>query len=145
MQIHWIKKVMIMCSMFWQQFCKFIVLNHWGEFFWNDFWKSIKSIHFFIRGKTKIYWFFYSKSVIFFFYFYSLLILNLNFTECIFVFSSDVLAFLTGQEEIETACKKVQEASRFLTGGLIVLPLYAGLPPSAQMRIFEPANSPVRF
>ncbi|VDK62984.1 unnamed protein product [Onchocerca ochengi] len=56
--------------------------------------------------------------------------------------SSDVLAFLTGQEEIETACKKVQEASRFLTGGLIVLPLYAGLPPSAQMRIFEPANSP---
>uniref|UniRef100_A0A1I7W244 RNA helicase n=1 Tax=Loa loa TaxID=7209 RepID=A0A1I7W244_LOALO len=56
--------------------------------------------------------------------------------------SSDVLAFLTGQEEIETACKKVQEASKLLTGGLIALPLYAGLPPSAQMRVFEPASVP---
>ncbi|CAG9534666.1 unnamed protein product [Cercopithifilaria johnstoni] len=56
--------------------------------------------------------------------------------------SSDVLAFLTGQEEIETACKKVQEASKLLTGGLVALPLYAGLPPSAQMRVFEPASTP---
>ncbi|KAL3989927.1 Helicase associated domain (HA2) family protein [Acanthocheilonema viteae] len=56
--------------------------------------------------------------------------------------SSDVLAFLTGQEEIETACKKVQEASKLLTGGLIALPLYAGLPPSAQMRVFEPVTIP---
>ncbi|KAM3728495.1 ATP-dependent RNA helicase [Dirofilaria immitis] len=54
----------------------------------------------------------------------------------------DVLVFLTGQEEIEIACKKMQEASRLLTGGLIVLPLYAGLPPSAQMRVFEPASIP---
>ncbi|VDO27816.1 unnamed protein product, partial [Onchocerca flexuosa] len=59
--------------------------------------------------------------------------------------SSDVLAFLTGQEEIETACKKVQEASRLLTGGLVVLPLYAGLPPSAQMRIFEPCTRKIIF
>uniref|UniRef100_A0A0R3RR05 RNA helicase n=1 Tax=Elaeophora elaphi TaxID=1147741 RepID=A0A0R3RR05_9BILA len=56
--------------------------------------------------------------------------------------SSDVLAFLTGQEEIETACRKVQEASKLLSGGLVVLPLYAGLPPAAQMRVFEPANVP---
>lgn len=56
--------------------------------------------------------------------------------------SSDVLAFLTGQEEIETACKKVQEASRLLPGDLVALPLYAGLPPSAQMRVFEPAGIP---
>uniref|UniRef100_A0A915PWF0 RNA helicase n=1 Tax=Setaria digitata TaxID=48799 RepID=A0A915PWF0_9BILA len=54
--------------------------------------------------------------------------------------SFDVLAFLTGQEEIETACKKVHEASKLLSGGLIALPLYAGLPPSAQMRVFEPTN-----
>lgn len=56
-----------------------------------------------------------------------------------------MLAFLTGQEEIETACKKVQEASKLVTGGLIALPLYAGLPPSAQMRVFEPTSVPVRF
>ncbi|VDK73314.1 unnamed protein product [Litomosoides sigmodontis] len=56
--------------------------------------------------------------------------------------SSDVLAFLTGQEEIETACRKVQEASKLVTGGLIALPLYAGLPPSAQMRVFEPTSVP---
>uniref|UniRef100_A0A1I8EQ46 Uncharacterized protein n=1 Tax=Wuchereria bancrofti TaxID=6293 RepID=A0A1I8EQ46_WUCBA len=38
--------------------------------------------------------------------------------------SSDVLAFLTGQEEIGTACKKVQEASRFLPVNLVAPPFY---------------------
>ncbi|VDN03069.1 unnamed protein product [Thelazia callipaeda] len=55
--------------------------------------------------------------------------------------SSDILVFLTGQEEIETACKKVLEASRLLSGGIVALPLYAGLPPSLQMRVFEPTES----
>ncbi|MFH4979026.1 hypothetical protein AB6A40_005735 [Gnathostoma spinigerum] len=54
----------------------------------------------------------------------------------------DILVFLTGQEEIESACKKVMEASKLLPGGIIALPLYAGLSPSAQMRVFEPVNEP---
>ncbi|VDN29721.1 unnamed protein product [Gongylonema pulchrum] len=47
---------------------------------------------------------------------------------------SDVLAFLTGQEEIETACKKIEEASKLVTGNIVALPLYANLPPITQMR-----------
>ncbi|MCP9262956.1 hypothetical protein DINM_006321 [Dirofilaria immitis] len=67
---------------------------------------------------------------------------SISWKEELIQLSFDVLVFLTGQEEIEIACKKMQEASRLLTGGLIVLPLYAGLPPSAQMRVFEPASIP---
>lgn len=54
----------------------------------------------------------------------------------------DVLVFLTGEEEIEEACRKIQdEIKRFdhKTGPVKVLPLYSSLPPQLQQRIFEPA------
>ncbi|VDN51794.1 unnamed protein product [Dracunculus medinensis] len=47
---------------------------------------------------------------------------------------SGVLVFLTGQEEIEAACKQVYEISDRLDKKILVLPLYANLSPSAQMR-----------
>ncbi|KAI5959495.1 PRP43 [Candida pseudojiufengensis] len=56
----------------------------------------------------------------------------------------DILLFLTGEEEIEDACKKIQLESDELiregkTGPLKVLPLYGSLPPNQQQRIFEKA------
>ncbi|KAK3242293.1 hypothetical protein CYMTET_48013 [Cymbomonas tetramitiformis] len=54
----------------------------------------------------------------------------------------DVLLFLTGEEEIEDACKKVQREIGNLgeqVGEAKVVPLYSTLPPSAQQRIFEAA------
>lgn len=62
-----------------------------------------------------------------------------------YCFSSDILVFLTGQEEIETACKKIKEAAELVSGELVAIPLYAGLPPSAQMKAFERLNIPVAF
>jgi pre-mRNA-splicing factor ATP-dependent RNA helicase DHX15/PRP43 len=56
--------------------------------------------------------------------------------------SGDVLVFLTGEEEIEEACKKIQDEIKrfdFNAGPVKVLPLYASLPPQLQQRIFEPA------
>lgn len=52
----------------------------------------------------------------------------------------DILLFLTGEEEIEEACKRV--TSRLATakkkaGPVKVLPLYSTLPPKQQQRIFE--------
>lgn len=56
----------------------------------------------------------------------------------------DILLFLTGQEEIDTACevlyqriKALQE--RALAPELIILPVYGALPSEMQSRIFEPA------
>jgi pre-mRNA-splicing factor ATP-dependent RNA helicase DHX15/PRP43 len=54
----------------------------------------------------------------------------------------DVLVFLTGEEEIEEACRKIQdEIKRFgpNLGPVKILPLYSSLPPQLQQRIFEPA------
>ncbi|ORX38960.1 P-loop containing nucleoside triphosphate hydrolase protein [Kockovaella imperatae] len=56
----------------------------------------------------------------------------------------DVLLFLTGEEEIEDACRKIRAegeelASRGMAGPLLVLPLYSSLPPQQQQRIFDPA------
>lgn len=54
----------------------------------------------------------------------------------------DVLLFLTGQEEIEDACKRVKRELDNLTsdvGELRCIPLYSTLPPAAQQKIFEPA------
>lgn len=56
--------------------------------------------------------------------------------------SGDVLVFLTGEEEIEEACKKIQDEIKrfdFNAGPVKVLPLYASLPPQLQQRIFERA------
>lgn len=56
----------------------------------------------------------------------------------------DILLFLTGEEEIEDACRKinleVDESIRAAdTGPLKVYPLYGTLPPAQQQKIFEPA------
>ena len=56
----------------------------------------------------------------------------------------DILLFLTGEEEIEDACRKINlEADELVremdAGPLRTLPLYGTLPPYQQQRIFEPA------
>ncbi|PCH34704.1 nucleoside triphosphate hydrolase protein [Wolfiporia cocos MD-104 SS10] len=61
----------------------------------------------------------------------------------------DILLFLTGEEEIEDACRKIKlEADDLVNqdpesvGPLICIPLYSSLPPQQQQRIFDPAPSP---
>jgi pre-mRNA-splicing factor ATP-dependent RNA helicase DHX15/PRP43 len=59
----------------------------------------------------------------------------------------DVLVFLTGEEEIEDACRKIVRGCDELgerAGPVKVLPLYSSLPPKAQQRIFEVAPEPTR-
>lgn len=56
----------------------------------------------------------------------------------------DVLLFLTGEEEIEDSCRKIQLESDEMVreadaGPLKVYALYGSLPPHMQQRIFEPA------
>ncbi|XP_064383734.1 putative pre-mRNA-splicing factor ATP-dependent RNA helicase PRP1 isoform X2 [Halichondria panicea] len=54
----------------------------------------------------------------------------------------DVLLFLTGQEEIEEACKRIKREVENLgpeIGDLKCIPLYSTLPPALQQRIFESA------
>jgi ATP-dependent RNA helicase DHX8/PRP22 len=54
----------------------------------------------------------------------------------------DVLLFLTGQEEIETACEILYERMKALgpqVPDLIILPVYSALPGEMQSRIFDPA------
>lgn len=54
----------------------------------------------------------------------------------------DILLFLTGQEEIEEACKRIKREVDNLgteVGELKCIPLYSSLPPNLQQRIFEPA------
>ena len=53
----------------------------------------------------------------------------------------DVLVFLTGQEEIESATEMISERVRALgkkIKELIVLPIYSNLPSDMQIKIFEP-------
>lgn len=59
----------------------------------------------------------------------------------------DILLFLTGEEEIEDACRKISLEADELTreadaGPLKVYPLYGTLPPNQQQRIFDPAPPP---
>lgn len=57
----------------------------------------------------------------------------------------DILLFLTGETEIEDACKKIMKEAQNLgsdVGELRALPLYSTLPPNAQQKIFEPAPPP---
>uniref|UniRef100_A0A8C3WHJ2 Probable ATP-dependent RNA helicase DHX35 n=1 Tax=Catagonus wagneri TaxID=51154 RepID=A0A8C3WHJ2_9CETA len=61
----------------------------------------------------------------------------------------DILAFLTGQEEVETIVSMLIEQARALgrTGmkrHLRVLPMYAGLPSFEQMKVFERVSRSVR-
>lgn len=54
----------------------------------------------------------------------------------------DILVFLTGQEEIDTACEILYERMKALGPGvpeLIILPVYSALPSEMQSKIFEPA------
>lgn len=53
----------------------------------------------------------------------------------------DVLLFLTGQEEIDTACEILYERTKALgpkVPELIILPIYSALPSEVQSRVFEP-------
>lgn len=55
--------------------------------------------------------------------------------------SGDILVFLTGQEEIETANEMLQERTKKLGSKikeLMILPIYANLPSDMQSKIFEP-------
>jgi pre-mRNA-splicing factor ATP-dependent RNA helicase DHX15/PRP43 len=61
----------------------------------------------------------------------------------------DVLLFLTGEEEIEDACRKIKVEADDLAandpdtvGPLSCIPLYSSLPPNQQQRIFDPAPLP---
>jgi pre-mRNA-splicing factor ATP-dependent RNA helicase DHX15/PRP43 len=61
----------------------------------------------------------------------------------------DILLFLTGQEEIEDACRKIKiEADNLVAidpdtvGPLFCIPLYSSLSPDEQQRIFDPAPPP---
>jgi pre-mRNA-splicing factor ATP-dependent RNA helicase DHX15/PRP43 len=56
----------------------------------------------------------------------------------------DILLFLTGEEEIESACRQLRkECARYPDcGELAVVPLYSTLPPAQQQKIFEPGPSP---
>lgn len=54
----------------------------------------------------------------------------------------DILLFLTGQEEIDTACEVLFERVKALgpqVPELLILPVYAALPSEMQSRIFDPA------
>ncbi|KAI0084386.1 pre-mRNA-splicing factor ATP-dependent RNA helicase PRP43, partial [Irpex rosettiformis] len=57
----------------------------------------------------------------------------------------DILLFLTGEEEIEDACRKIKlEADDLVNqdpdsvGPLVCIPLYSSLPPQQQQRVFDP-------
>jgi len=60
----------------------------------------------------------------------------------------DILVFLTGEEEIEDACRKIKIEADDLSGHdptigpLMCVPLYSSLPPQQQQRIFDPAPKP---
>ena len=65
----------------------------------------------------------------------------------------DILVFLTGEEEIETACRRIRlecdnmaAASPTTVGDVLVVPLYSSLSPKDQQRIFEdpPLQKPGR-
>uniref|UniRef100_A0A914LDT8 RNA helicase n=1 Tax=Meloidogyne incognita TaxID=6306 RepID=A0A914LDT8_MELIC len=56
--------------------------------------------------------------------------------------SGDILAFLTGQDEVEQACKLLEGSIKSLPKDLdklLILPLYGGLSPKEQFRAFESA------
>ncbi|KAL1868601.1 DEAH-box ATP-dependent RNA helicase prp22 [Paecilomyces lecythidis] len=56
--------------------------------------------------------------------------------------AGDILLFLTGQEEIDTACEILYERKKALGPNvpeLVILPVYSALPSEMQSRIFEPA------
>ena len=72
-------------------------------------------------------------------------VLQIHATEA----EGDILLFLTGEEEIEDAARKISlEVDEMIreedAGPLKVYPLYGTLPPAQQQKIFEPAPPPRR-
>ncbi|XP_061658731.1 ATP-dependent RNA helicase DHX33 [Syngnathoides biaculeatus] len=56
--------------------------------------------------------------------------------------SHDILVFMTGQEEIEALARTCRDIARHLPdncGPMVVVPLYASLPPTQQLRVFQAA------
>ncbi|XP_041949777.1 ATP-dependent RNA helicase DHX33 isoform X1 [Alosa sapidissima] len=56
--------------------------------------------------------------------------------------SHDILVFLTGQEEIEALARTCRDIAKHLPescGPMLVIALYAALPPAQQLRVFQPA------
>ncbi|XP_040908035.1 ATP-dependent RNA helicase DHX33 [Toxotes jaculatrix] len=56
--------------------------------------------------------------------------------------SHDILVFMTGQEEIEALARTCRDIAKHLPDGcgpMVVIPLYASLPPGQQLRVFQPA------
>ncbi|XP_063059610.1 ATP-dependent RNA helicase DHX33 [Engraulis encrasicolus] len=56
--------------------------------------------------------------------------------------SHDILVFMTGQEEIEALARTCRDISKHLPescGPMVVIALYASLPPAQQLRVFQPA------
>ncbi|KAG0624538.1 hypothetical protein M758_3G254900 [Ceratodon purpureus] len=59
----------------------------------------------------------------------------------------DILVFLTGEEEIEDACKKISREVQNLgdqVGPVKAVPLYSTLPPAMQQKIFDAAPPPAK-
>ncbi|KAI3649202.1 hypothetical protein MP228_007056 [Amoeboaphelidium protococcarum] len=61
----------------------------------------------------------------------------------------DILVFLTGQEEIDTACEVLTARYKALSGDkkcdqLMILPVYSALPSEMQSKIFEPTPAGTR-
>lgn len=55
--------------------------------------------------------------------------------------SHDILVFMTGQEEIEALARTCRDIAKHLPdscGPMVVVPLYASLPPLQQLRVFQP-------
>lgn len=65
-------------------------------------------------------------------------VMQIHLTEA----AGDILLFLTGQEEIDTACEILYERMKALGSTvpeLVILPVYSALPSEMQSRIFDPA------
>ncbi|XP_047090434.1 probable pre-mRNA-splicing factor ATP-dependent RNA helicase DEAH3 isoform X1 [Lolium rigidum] len=61
--------------------------------------------------------------------------------------AGDILVFLTGEEEIEDACRKINKEVNNMgdqVGPVKVVPLYSTLPPAMQQKIFDAAPPPLR-
>lgn len=59
----------------------------------------------------------------------------------------DILAFLTGQDEVEAVCERLQErfdSQHHQSGKLMILPMYGGLSAMEQLKVFDSAPDGVR-
>lgn len=71
-----------------------------------------------------------------------ILTINMCIYMCVCIIIGDILLFLTGKEEIDTAAEILFERMSALgktAPPLLVLPVYSALPSELQTKIFEPA------